>query len=62
MVMSDLAPGTMTVTGTGFTSGSQVLFDGVPSSFNLLQGSNQIEANLPAPPLWPWLEHCVQQF
>jgi hypothetical protein len=49
MVMSDIPIGSVTVTGTGFTQESQVLFDGTPSSFNLLQGSNQIEANLSAP-------------
>jgi IPT/TIG domain len=47
--MSDIVIGSVTITGTGFTQESQVLFDGVPSGFNLLQGTDQIEANLPAP-------------
>jgi len=49
VVMSDINIGSVTVTGTGLTTESQVLFDGVPSGFNLLQGTDQIEANLPAP-------------
>jgi hypothetical protein len=47
--MSDIPTGAVTVTGSGFTQESQVLFDGTPSSFNLLQGSDQIEGDLPAP-------------